>query len=75
MPPNRPIRAYQLRCDDGSLFLIYNASAFGNPPDHVLNKWYFLRYPFPRVFRAGEAFDTADEAETAARASIAVATP
>jgi len=62
--------AYKIECEDGCRFVVYNASAIGNPPDHVPDKWYFRPYParFPLGTEVGEPFETAQDAEQAARA-------
>ncbi|MDB5349678.1 MAG: hypothetical protein JWN86_925 [Planctomycetota bacterium] len=59
--------SYRITCPDGRRFVIYNASAIGNPSDHRPGKWYFLPYPVPVGMDAGEPFDSAEEAEHAAR--------
>jgi hypothetical protein len=58
---------YRIECEDGGCYLIYNASVLSNPPDHVPDKWYFQPFPVLPGFRVGAAFDTAGDAERAAR--------
>lgn len=50
-----------------SRFVIYNAEAIGNPPDHQPGLWYFRPYPLPLGEEAGRGFASAEEAEKAAR--------
>ena len=74
MPPSTPgrsSRVYRIDCEGGRRYLVYNASEVGNPPDHVPDKWYILPYPLPIGLEAGEPFETAEEAEGAARARSA----
>ena len=56
-------------CGDGGRYVIYNASTIGNPFDHRADKWYFLPWPAPPGIRAGEPFDTAEDAMRAAHSS------
>jgi hypothetical protein len=72
-PPKRSCRVYKIECEGGRRYVIYNASEIGNPPDHVPDEWYALPYPVPLGLEAGDPFDTADEAERAARARHAQA--
>ncbi len=65
--PERTGRVYKITCGNGSRYVIYNASEIGNPPDHVAEKWYFRPYPVPLGLEAGDPFDTAEAAESAAR--------
>jgi len=66
----RVFPVYKIACDDGCRYVVYNASAIGNPADHVPDKWYFRPYPapFPIGSEVGNPFETAHEAERAARA-------
>lgn len=66
--PAHPV--YKIQCADGRRYVVYNASAIGNPADHVPDKWYFRPYParFPLGTEVGEPFETAQDAEQAARA-------
>lgn len=66
---------YKIDCGDGHRYIIYNASAIGNPADHVPGKWYIRPYatPPPPGEEVGEPFETAEEAERAARARHAQA--
>ncbi len=59
---------YRIACGDGRRFVIYNAQEIGNPIDHEADKWYFRPYPVPVGLDCGEPFDSAEEAEQAARA-------
>ena len=63
-------QAYKIGCEDGRRYVVYNASAIGNPTGHAPDKWYYRPYPLPTGLglEAGEPFDTAEEAELAARA-------
>src|SRR4051812_17013272 len=61
-----PCLIYKIECEGGR-FVIYHASEIRNPCDYVPGKWYFRPYPSPMGFEAGEPFDTAEEAERAAR--------
>ena len=63
---------YTITCENRNRFVIYNASAIGNPTDHQADKWYYRVYPVPVGMEAGEPFETAAEAERAARDSIGV---
>ena len=65
--PKQSRRVYKIECDDGRRYIVYNASEIGNPPDHLPDKWYVLPYPSRIGLEAGEPFDTAEEAERAAR--------
>lgn len=70
MPPCELARTrdvYRLECDDGRRYIVYNASALGNPPDHVPDNWYLLAYPRSPQIGDGHPFESADEAERAAR--------
>jgi len=58
---------YRITCDDGRRFVIYNAREIGNPGDHQADKWYFRPYPVPVGLDEGDAFDSAEDAERAAR--------
>lgn len=60
---------YKFECECGTRYVVYNAAALWNPQDHVPDKWYVLPYsaPFPTGQGVGEAYDTAEEAERAAR--------
>jgi hypothetical protein len=62
-------RIYRFICDDGRRFVIYNASAIGNPGDHEADRWYFRPYPVAVGSDSSDAFESANEAERAARAS------
>jgi hypothetical protein len=66
----RPIEVYRIRCEDGHPFVVYNASAIGDPSDHVPGKWYARPYLVP-ILRGEEIvgpFDAAEDAERAVRA-------
>jgi hypothetical protein len=67
--PERVTLAYKVKCNDGSRYVVYNAALIGNPSDHVPNKWYVRPYPVPVPLGAevGEPFETAEQAEQAAR--------
>ncbi len=70
MPPpvTRPSsRVFKITRGDGCRFVIYNAAEIGNPFDHAPDKWYVRPYPGPLGLRVGPAFESADEAEAAAR--------
>jgi hypothetical protein len=60
---------YKFECQDGRRYIVYNASAIGNPGDHRPDKWYARPYPVPVPLGEdiGEPFDSAEEAEAAAR--------
>jgi hypothetical protein len=60
---------YKFECQDGRRYIVYNASAIGNPGDHVPGKWYARPYPVPVPLGEdlGEPFDSAEEAEADAR--------
>jgi len=58
---------YRISSPDGRRFVVYNAAEIGNPFDHQPDKWYFGPYPIPLGFRVGPAYDSAEEAEMAAR--------
>jgi len=62
-------RIYTVTCPDGQRYVVYNAAEIGNPFDHQPDKWYFGPYPIPLGYRVGEGYDTADQAECAARAN------
>ncbi len=66
--PERSPRVFTIDCDGAGRYVIYNASEIGNPPDHLPDRWYFRPYPMPLWQGVGEPFDTAEEAERAARA-------
>lgn len=68
--PGRSCGIYKIDCGGGRRYVIYNSSEIGSAFDHVLDKWYFLPYPVPLGLAAGMPFDTADEAERAARAQV-----
>jgi hypothetical protein len=59
---------YKFECQDGRRYIVYNASAIGNPGDHVPDKWYARPYPVPVPLDEdlGEPCDSAEEAEAAA---------
>jgi hypothetical protein len=61
-------RIFTVMCQGGRRCVVYNAAEIGNPFDHQPDKWYFGPYPIPLGFRVGQPFDTADQAEIAARA-------
>jgi hypothetical protein len=60
---------YKITCDNGCSFVVYDASAIGNPGDHHPDRWYVR--PYPVKFRIEEEvagpFDSAQEAERATR--------
>jgi hypothetical protein len=58
---------YTITCGEGGRYVIYNALEIGNPPDHQPGRWYFRPYPGPLGMEPGEAFESAEEAERAAR--------
>jgi hypothetical protein len=64
-----PDKVYKIECEDGHRFILYNASVLGNPSDHVPDKWYLRPYPvtFPLGEEVSQPFETAEEAELAAR--------
>jgi len=62
-----PRRVYKIECGDIHRYVIYNASVIGNPPGYAPDKWYFQLYPVPLGLEPGEPFDTAGDAEQAAR--------
>jgi hypothetical protein len=68
--PERSYPVYKIECEDGCRYVVYNASAIGNPTDHMPDKWYFRSYParFPLGTEVGAPFETAKDAEQAARA-------
>jgi hypothetical protein len=71
-PLERPIDVYKIECTGcagGCRYIVYNASVLGNPGDHQPDKWYFRPYPAPLPVGpdVGEPFDTAADAERAAR--------
>jgi hypothetical protein len=61
---------YKIECEDGCRYIVYNAAAIGNPSDHVPDKWYVRPYAsaLPPGNEVGESFETAEDAERAARA-------
>jgi hypothetical protein len=63
--------AYKIEVDDGSRFVVYNASLLGNPTDHVAGKWYVWRYPLLSSAEADGPFDTPEAAELAAQSGHA----
>jgi len=62
-PNARPCSAYRVEGSCGRSYVVYNAAEVGNPVDHVPDKWYVHPYPIPLGLRAGEPFDTAEDAE------------
>jgi hypothetical protein len=58
---------HHLECQGGCRYIVYNAAAFGNPADHIADKWYVRAYPVPVGLTPDEAYDTADAAAQAAR--------
>jgi hypothetical protein len=66
----RPEQVYKIECEDGCRYVVYNAAAIGNPPDHVPDKWYVRPYgsALPLGEDVNEPFETAADAERAARA-------
>lgn len=66
---DRNSQVYKIQCDDGCSFVVYNASAIGNPGDHQPDRWYVR--PHPVKFRLEEEVDgpfrSAQEAERAIR--------
>jgi hypothetical protein len=61
----------KLQHGDGSPFLVYHTSAIGDPPDHVAGKWYHRLYPGRLEVEPRGPFESAGEAERAARAEHA----
>lgn len=62
------LRCYKVAGPSGHLYLVYNASLLDHSDDHQPGKWYYGPYPLP-LEQATEAwFDTAEDAEQAARA-------
>ena len=64
----RPRWIYTIECSAGTRYVIYNAAALGNPADYVPDKWYARPFPVGIGFEPGEAFDTAEQAESYVRA-------
>lgn len=62
-PNGRPCSTYRIEGSGGRSYVVYNAADVGNPADHVPDKWYVRPYPISLGLRAGEPFDTAEEAE------------
>lgn len=66
-------RVYKFACEDGRRYIVYNAAVINNPADHAPDKWYARPYPVPVPLGAdgSEPFDSAEEAEAAARSRSA----
>jgi len=64
-------QVYKVKGRDGQKYVIYNASAIGNPPDHAADKWYYRPYPVPSVADGdglSPPFETPEDAERAVEA-------
>jgi len=64
-----PDQVYKIKSEDGLRYIVYNASVIGNPSDHVPGMWYFRAYSLSPALGQdiGKPFETAGEAERAAR--------
>jgi len=58
---------YKIACEGDRRFVIYNARELGNPADHEPDKWYCRPYPVPVGLDYAVCFDSAADAERAAR--------
>jgi len=63
----KPCQVYKIECESGGRYVIYNASEIIDPSDHLPGMWYFQPYPIPLGLKGGEPFETAADAEQAAR--------
>jgi hypothetical protein len=66
------IQVYKVTDQHGRWYVVYNAAAIGNPPNHRPDKWYARPFPIilPVVGGPGQPFETAADAEQAARAGL-----
>jgi len=59
--------SYIVSCASGRQYVIYNPLVLGEPTDHQAGKWYYQPYPVLPGIVPGQPFESADEAERAAR--------
>src|SRR6476660_6878886 len=64
--PDTTVLAHAIACPAGNRYVIYSPAVLGNPTDHLPDKWYFSHFPMTPGIVAGEAFDTAADAEAGA---------
>ena len=65
--PAPTVLAYSIGFLTGNRYVIYSPAVLGNHTDHRPDKWYFSPSPVTPWIVAGEPFDTAADAEQAAR--------
>lgn len=59
---------HTIRCSNGHRYMIYHSSELAFLDGHIANKWYFHPYPLEPGLKAGIPYESAAEAERAARA-------
>lgn len=60
---------HTIRCNNGHRYMIYHSSELAFVDGHIANKWYFHSYPAELGLKAGIPYESAAEAERAARAA------
>ena len=51
-------QVYKIECESGRRYIVYQASAIGDPADHTPSKWYAQLYPVPPGLKVKSAGTT-----------------